>query len=131
LRIKVFAIWANKNPDVDVYNFINNSNRQVEWDFNLFPEFATKFGKIMYMKEAMVPVGEAFEITHRFKPQKIDQAVFRGEAPVALTQLAEPAGNQLWWGVVIVPLDSNALSGNITCINSWSLSFSADAIGTT
>jgi len=130
LRVKVYAIWANKNPDIDVYA-MNNTNRQVEWDPSLYPEFSTKFGKILYMKEAMIPVGEVFEITHRFKPQKIDQAVFRGELPVPSSQPAEPAGNQLWWGVVVVPLDLNLSSASITCINSWSLSFSADAIGTT
>lgn len=128
MRIKVYAVWANKNPDKDVYGLINNTNVQVEWDPSVVPEFSTKFGKILYQREAMVPVGESFEITHRFKPQKIDQAVYRGAPPAAGNEVA---GNQLWWIVCIVPLDINGISGPVTCVNSFNLSFSADAIGTT
>nr|QXN75466.1 MAG: capsid protein [Virus sp.] len=127
-RIKVYAVWANKNPDADLYVLLNNTNQQVEWDPSVAPDFSTKFGKILYQKEAMLPVGENFEITHRFRPQKIDQAVFRGEAPVVGLELA---GNQLWWCVVVVPLTVNGISDGLVAVNSWNLSFSADAIGTT
>lgn len=126
LRVRIYAIWANANPDIDVYTAMNNTNQQVEWDPSLIGEFSTKFGKILYMKEALVPVGESMEVVHRFKPQKIDKAVFRGEPAVAGVQPAEPAGNTLWWAVVVVPLDTNAVTAGITCVSSYSLSFCGD-----
>lgn len=127
LRVRVWAVWANPNPDLDLYNAVNNTNRSLEWEPSLIPDFTTKFGKIMYSKQAMVPLGENFEIIHRFKPQKIDQKVFRGQPG----PLIEAAGNQLWWMVSLAPLDSNGISGLVTTVNSYNLSFSADAIGTT
>lgn len=128
-RVKVYAVWAKATPDPDVYTNTNNQTRGVEFDPSLIPDFATKFGKILYEKEAMLPVGETFEIIHRFKPQKIDQNVYMGQDNVAGAD--EPAGSQLWWMVIIVPLDVNGISAAVTCVNSFNLSFSADAIGTT
>jgi len=124
LRVRVYAVWANPNPDFSLYAAVNNTNKNVEFDPSLIPDFSTKFGRIMYSKQAMVPVGETFEIVHRFKPQKIDQAVFTG-APGPLT---ECAGSQLWWMVLVSSLEVNAISSNITTVNSYNLSFSADAI---
>lgn len=124
LRVKVWAVWSKTQPDVDIYNAVNNTNQPTEWDPSTVPDFTTKFGKILYSKQALVPVGESFEIVHRFKPQKIDQVRFTGTA-------LEPAGNQLWWMFQLVNLDANTLSDRITCVNSFNVSFSADAIGTT
>lgn len=122
IRVKVFAVWANKNPDADLYTAVNNTNKPLEFDPTLIPDFTTKFGRILYTKEAMVPQGETFEVVHRLKPQKIDRAVFTGElAPI------EPAGSQLWWMLMLSPLDSNALAAAVTVTNSYNVSFSADA----
>jgi hypothetical protein len=122
LRVRVWAVWAEKKPDIDIYNGLNNTNIQVEWDPSCLPDFSTSFGRILYSKQAVVPVGEVFEIVHRFKPQKIDQAVFRGQAAPL-----EAAGNQLWWLLSITSLDVNGISSPVTCVNSWNLSFSSDA----
>ena len=84
-RVKVYAIWANKNPDIDLYNFLNASLQTVEWDPSVEGDFTTKFGKILYMKQATINPSQNFEIVHRFKPQKIDQAVYTGEPPVLLS----------------------------------------------
>lgn len=122
IRVRVYAVWANKNPDADLYAAVNNTNKQMEFDPSMIPDFSTKFGKILYMKEAMVPVSETFEVVHRLKPQKIDRAVFTGElAPT------EPAGAQLWWMLFVTPLDSNTIAAAVTVTNSYSVSFSADA----
>lgn len=121
IRVKAYAVWTKDTPDITLYSAYNNTSRQVEFDPSLIPDFTTKFGKILYSKQAMVPVGEQFEIVHRLKPQKIDQNVYVGSA-------AEPAGNQLWWLLIVAPLDSNALANNLTVVNSYNVSFSADAV---
>lgn len=124
LRVRVYAVWAIPNPDINLYNAVNNTNKSVEFDPSLIPDFTTKFGKILYSKQAMVPVGETFEIVHRFKPQKIDQAVFTGQPGPAF----EAAGSQLWWLVLVSSLETNTISSSITTVNSFNLSFSADAV---
>ncbi|MGN5495168.1 hypothetical protein ACLJCJ_09340 [Campylobacter coli] len=124
LRVRVWAIWAQPRPSNTLYTGINNSNQPVEWDPSIFPDFTTQFGKILYQKEAIVPVGESFNMVHRFKPQKIDTPRFVGAA-------GQPSGSSLWWLVSCANLDTNLLSAQITVVTSHNLSFSADAIGTT
>lgn len=121
MRIKVYAVWAIKNPSFTVYTALNNSGRGVDWDPSCVAEFSTEFGKIMYSKEAIVDPGQNFEVVHRFKPQKIDQVRFLGAA-------ADPAGSQLWWMFVAACTTVNPGAGSIRIVNSWNLSFSADVV---
>ena len=72
----------------------------------------------------MIKPEDSFEITHRFKPQKIDEPRFLGS-------LDSPMGNTLWWALMLVNMEANEISAAVTTLNSYSLSFSADAIGTT
>jgi len=120
-RVKIYAIWAQEKPEILIYTSMNNTNRPVEFDPSVFPDFTTEFGRILYHKQATIRQGEAFEMVHRFKPQKIDQNRFQGDVNNA-------AGSQLWWLVTYAPLEPNALAENLRIINSWNLSFSADAI---
>jgi len=119
MRVKVYAIWAHERPSNLLYTTLNNTNGPVEYDPSISPDFATTFGKILYKKEVIVPTQESYEIVHRFKPQKIDQERFAGEAGV-------PAGSQLWWGVTVIPLDTNGIAATVQIVNSWNLSFTGD-----
>jgi len=127
VRIKVWAVWAKENPDISVYTLFNNTNQQVEWDPSLLSDFSTRFGRVLYHKEAMVPIGESFEIIHRLKPQKVDKPTFTG-APAGIG-FAEPAGNQLWWLLSVCPLDVNGIPNQLICVNSYNVSFSGDGQG--
>jgi len=128
IRVKVYAIWANKLPSLLVYNSTHNNLRNMEWDPSIEPDF-NQFGKVIARREVMLlPGANPFEMIHRLKVQKIDQNVFTGESVPGTT---EPAGSQLWWGVQAVPLTTNPVSDNVQIIRSYNLSFTGDEVGTT
>lgn len=119
IRMKVYGVWAAKNPSIAVYTSLQASTRPAEFDPSVVADFAD-FGKILYQKEAVVDPFQNMEVVHRFKVQKIDRIDHTGSA-------TDPAGSQLWWMVVLVCNQANPAASGINFVNSWNLSFSADA----
>lgn len=121
MRLRVYGVWAAKNPSFAVYTALAASARPVEWDPSMVSEFSTEFGRILFNREATVNPGENIEVLHRFKPQKIDKVRFTGVA-------GDPAGSQLWWMIALVPTTANAAAVGLTVVSSWNLSFAADVV---
>jgi len=119
LRVKVYGVWAAKNPSYDVYNGLQNSVRPPEFDPSATADFAD-FGKVLFEKEATLDSGQSMDVVHRFKVQKIDRIAHTGNA-------TDPAGAQLWWMVLLVINSANAGASGVNFVNSWNLSFAADA----
>jgi len=120
-RVKIFAVWASTSPAASIYVNNNNTNKSLEWDPTVIPDFY-RFGRVLFRKEALLPdVNSSMECMYRFKPQKIDQGDFLGSATV-------PSGSQLWWIVTFAPLIGNLIADNIPIVKSYNLSFSADAV---
>lgn len=121
LRVKIFAVWSLARPWQTLYTTLNNTNGPYEWDPSAVPDFATRFGKIMYMKQAMIQPRECMEVVHRFKPQKIDQKRFLGDVD-------SPMGSTLWWMLSLTAMEANLISASVIVVNSWNLSFSGDTV---
>jgi len=117
--VKVYGVWAAKNPSFDVFNGLQNSVRPPEFDPSATADFAD-FGKVLYEKEATLDSGQSMDVVHRFKVQKIDRIAHTGNA-------TDPAGGQLWWMVLLVLNVANAGASGVNFVNSWNLSFAADA----
>lgn len=118
LRVRIFGVWANKNPSIAVFTALQGSIRGTEWDPSVIAEFGD-FGKILFNKEATLDSFQSVEVLHRFKPQKIDRITHTGS-------VTKPAGAQLWWMVVLIQNQANAAASGVNFVNSWNLSFSGD-----
>lgn len=121
VKVRIWAIWAKSNPNSAK---IINQNVSTEWDPSLVPDFQ-KFGRVLYEREAiLLPGGNPLVLVHRFKPQKIDQAVFKGELGVGSSV---PGGSQLYWMIGVANYSAEAASAAVHVCVSYNLSFSGDA----
>jgi len=122
--MRVYGVWANKNPNYDVYTGMESELHDLEWDPSINADFSS-FGKIMFKKETLLlPGARPFSVVYRLRPQKIENQVFRGTSGVLLTSV--PAGAQPWWVYQMVPLINNASADDVISIISFNLSFSGD-----
>ena len=119
LHVKVFAVWASINPDQTRMALVNSTIQAREWDPSMFPDFQ-KLGKVLYSRECILRPGDnPFDVTHRLKPQKLDDDVFLNNR-----------GSQLIWMVKVVKMTSTdviQVQQNLLVTYSFNLSFSADA----
>lgn len=121
VRVKIYAIWAQKQPSQAVYTALNGASHGADWDPSCQADFSTTFGKIMYEKQAILDQGNSIEVVHRMKVQKIDRDRFLGSA-------TQPSGSTLWWMVVFTCNDVNAGNAGMPLVNSWNLSCTGDVI---
>lgn len=114
-RVTVYAVWTDSNNSGVVLPTVVKTM----WDPSLFPDF-TRYGKVMFKREALLKGdGEAVQVYFKYKPQKIDQAVFSA------------GGSRLVWMVLVSQLTNSELvpvAENLDVVNSHNISFSADAV---
>lgn len=124
-KVKVWCVWANTNPEATVLNNLQGNSRSLEWDPSIEPDFHD-FGKVLFKREVnMLPGAQPFEVSHRLRVQKVDEATFQGVA-ASPTSLVDPAGSQLWWMWQAIPLAANATADALTVLLNFNLSFSGD-----
>jgi len=116
VKVKVWACWINHSPDLTIVPI--SSLVPVEWDPSCFSDF-NQFGKVMMQKEGvLLPGSRPFEVTWRFRPQKIDDNTW------AIEQ-----GQQLYWVYSLSQMQNTNLTGeNVTVVKSFNVSLSADAV---
>lgn len=117
LFIRVYAVWTTPNPNVGRFgNLAGNFTK--EYEPSLFPDFQ-RIGKILYSRSGILKAGDdCFTVTHRFKPQKIDEDVFIG------------SGSQLYWLIYVANCSQEvvAVQQPLNITYSYNVSFSADAV---
>jgi len=115
VRVRCWAVWANPNPTLN-----NISPVPIEWEPSCFEDFK-RFGKIMDMREIMlIPGSRPFDMTWRYKPQKIDKEIFNTSN-----------GSQLYWMYTVSQCNNTELipaAETVTVTISYNVSFSADEV---
>lgn len=122
VRVKVYLIWANKNPDPS--KVVTGGALSTMADPSLFADF-DEFGKVVMMREmTLLPLSNPVEIFHRLRVQKVDQ----GEYLPAPGPVINSGGSQFYWYVLTSKMSSVA-GGTVPVriVTSHNLSFSGDA----
>lgn len=115
VRCTVYAIWSNSNTAS--FTFPVNPV-PIMWDPSAIPDFH-RYGRVLFRRETILKGdGEALQCYFKFKPQKIDQAIFN------------LGGSKLVWFIVLSQMtntEATAVAENVDIVTSHSISFSADA----
>lgn len=122
VRVKVYLIWANKNPDPA--KVVTGAALSTMADPSLFADF-DEFGKVVMMREmTLLPLSNPVEIFHRLRVQKIDQ----GEYLPNPGPVINSGGSQFYWYVLTSKMSSISVGvAPVRIVTSHNLSFSADA----
>lgn len=119
LLVQVWLVWAVPNVEQTRLGTITSVLNAREWEPTLFPDFQ-RIGKVLYSRQCILKPGDnPFEITHRLKPQKIDDDVHlngRGSQPIWMYKL-----------VKMTDTDAAPSSQTVRATYGFNLSFSADA----
>lgn len=112
-RVTIYAVWTTANTATFPAFPATPSTM---WDPSLVPDFE-RYGKVMFKREALLKGdGEAVQVYFKYKPQKIDQAIFSA------------GGQRLVWMVLVSQLTNpDATAEDLDVVNSQNISFSADA----
>lgn len=121
VRAEIISMWSNAYPQ-DKYP--TDFDVQIEWDPTVDADFH-RMGKIIGKKSVFLRPKESMLVTHRFKPQKIDQPAFVGVDGITSDT---PSAQTLYWFIKVSPNNTEATS--CIFVTSHSLSFSADAKST-
>jgi len=116
VRIRCWAVWAKSNPALTI-----SSPVPLEWDPSCWQDFA-RFGRVLDMREIMlIPGSRPFDMTWRYRPQKIDKEIFNTSN-----------GNQLYWMYTISQTNNTegppATAEVVRVTVSYNTSFSADEV---
>lgn len=111
IRLRLWMVWTTRNPPAVGTVFPVSSVHG--WDPSMIADFAV-FGKVIGEREMfLLPGSKPMEVTYRYKPRKVDQAIHN------------VGGEQLYWVFAIDGMNTGADS--IILQASHSLSFSGDA----
>jgi len=118
VKVKVWAVWANASPDLTIVP--TPLTVPAEWDPSIFADFR-QFGKVLMQKESvLLPGSRPFEVTWRFKPQKIDDNTWSSEQ-----------GSQLYWLYSLSQMQNTEpitpTPEVITVVKTFNVSLSGDA----
>lgn len=115
VRITIYAVWTDSNTSAFV---LPAATQKTMWDPSLEADF-TKFGKVQFKRETILKGdGESVQCYFKYKPQKIDQAVFNG------------GGHQLVWFILASQMsntETTPTGETVDVVLSHNISFSADA----
>jgi len=115
IRVKVFAVWASADPT----GIVIPTTVPVSWDPTILADFK-QFGRVLFTREFMLePEGKAVDIVYRFRPWKIDRAIFN------------LLGSQLLWVIQSSQLTNTetvTAGEQLTIVRGHNVSFSADQI---
>lgn len=121
-RVDIIGIWSNAHPK-DIFS--TDGTFPVEWDPSLFPEF-NQFGTVISRKEMILNANGTILVSHKFRPQKLDQGKFIGTDGITGDV---PSANTLFWMIKATPMD--VVASDLVYVTSFSVSFCGDAITAT